>query len=127
MPRQNTPANSDISDEQVWDALTRTYGGGWDDETDLRQRVVEVEPVEDMYADAPRVERIRKHTSPRPHMPGEHWQNSSCLCGCHYGHPAYCDDAECKRWRVQNARRAEREQERKRARWQRKHGGEQYA
>lgn len=106
----------EYTDEQVWDALSEAHGPGWDDETDLRSRYA------DEYTDAPRVERIRKHKSPRPHLPGEHWQNSSCLCGCHFGHPAYCDDAECKRWRVQNARKVEREQERKRTRWERRNG-----
>ena len=103
------------TNEQVWDGLTERYGAGWDDETDLRTRY-----GVDVDVDAPRVERIRKHTSPRPHVPGEHWANSSCLCSCHFVRTESCDDRECQAWRVQNARKAAREQERKQARWQRK-------
>jgi len=113
-----TNGNHAPTDAEVWDSLTARYGAGWDDETDIRTRYA------DLDTDTPRVERIRTRKGP-DHLPGSHWESTSCLCSCHYGArtsaqaPA-CDDAECKVWAKQNAAKAAKVAERKQAAWARK-------
>lgn len=91
-----------------------------DDESDFSTRYADIAPE---YADAPRVVPIAKPAP--PHVPGVHFEVTSCLCSCHFGKrtreggPA-CDDRECMAWGRQNAAKAKRESERKIAQWTRK-------
>lgn len=119
----NTHDTGYTSDDDGFATMHARYGGGWDDETDMRDRVVHVDV--DTYEEAPRVEKIRRHARLRadtlPHAPGAHWQDVPCLCDCHFGKvtrdgaPA-CDDRDCRKGGETRARYYAREQERKQAR-----------
>lgn len=114
-------ADPNVSDEDVWEGLYARYGGGWDDETDMRTRGGD---DDDEWGASPRVERIPKRTAP-DHVPGIAWDTTSCLCSCHFGartsagRPA-CDERECMAWGRQNAVKAARLAERKAQAWERR-------
>lgn len=112
------PDQPEPTDTEILADITRREGAGWDDETDMRQRVVYITD------ESPRVERIRRPDGRArlPHAPGSHWEDTSCLCSCHYVRGTSCDDTECKRNGVTLRRYAEREQARKQRAWERKHG-----
>lgn len=108
-------SHDEHTDVQVWDLLSQQNGPAWEASNDYAQRSVDV----DAYESAPRVERITRKGA--PHLPGQHWSSTQCLCSCHYGSPD-CDENECKAWRTQNARKAAEKAEAKQRRWARKHG-----
>lgn len=118
----HTPAPEYTSDEDGFAYMHATYGGGWDDETDMRTRAGDEWSHLD---EQPRIERIRRRRTlsadTLPHAPGAHWADVPCLCDCHFGKttragaPA-CDDRECSKGGETRARFHAREQERKQAR-----------
>lgn len=112
-------ATSDLDADTL--AYVEDMPAGFDDTTDMRERYAEyAEPFEN----APSVERITRKPA-GAHLPGTHWESTACLCSCHFGQrtrdgaPA-CDEAECRKWAVQNARKAEQQVERKARQWARK-------